>query len=78
MGILNMDWDKHGTQPTQVAGVSTGTRRCAVPVTPQLETLIELFRTKYPHKNFSKTAVMKTFLEAGAKVWYEQQEEPDV
>lgn len=71
MSDQNNQWLKHGKDP-ETQNQSSGTKRVAVPVTPQLDQLIELFRKTYPVRRFSKTAVMKTFLEAGAKTWYNQ------
>lgn len=67
-----MDWDKHGT--TEGQSKSSGKRRIAVPVTPQLEKLMDMFKSKYPGRKFSDAGVLKTFIEAGAKVWYSQQQ----
>ena len=64
-----MDWDKHGRDLNNSPNKK---RRVAVPVTPQLNKLIELFRDTYPQNTFSDAAVLKTFIEAGAKVWYNQ------
>lgn len=68
-----MDWDKHGKSENPSGRPSK--RRVAVPVTPQLEKLIDMFKQMYPGRNFSDAAVLKTFIEAGAKVWYNQTQE---
>jgi len=66
-----MEWDKHGVQPDEDP---TQARRLAVPITPQLDQAIQTFKDTYAPRKFSDTAVLKTMIEAGFRVWYSQQQ----
>lgn len=59
------NWDKHGKKEQK-------NRRIAVPVSPEMDKLIAIFRDAYPDRKFSDTKVIGTFVEAGAKLWVAQ------
>lgn len=44
-------------------------RRLSVPVTVNLQKVIDAFKSNYPGIDYKDTAVLSTFIEAGAKVW---------
>lgn len=45
-------------------------RRLAVPVTDQLQSLVDLYKQTYSNQNLSDTEVLKKLIQIGAKVWY--------
>lgn len=59
------NWDKYGKKDQK-------NRRVAVPVSPEMEKLIAIFKDAYPNRKFSDTKVIGTFVEAGAKLWVAQ------
>lgn len=52
---------------------SRSQRRLAIPITKAMEQAIEGFKAAYPDREFSDTAVLKTMIVAGFKVWAKQQ-----
>ena len=47
-------------------------RRLAIEITPDMENVIELFKSKYPNLKFTDTKVLKTFIKAGVMLWASQ------
>lgn len=74
-----MDWTKHSQPvPNNDPNVpQVGTRRVAVPVTPQLNALMVKFKDSYPQGRYSDAAVLKTFVEAGARAWIMDISQPE-
>lgn len=75
-----MKWTKHGTQVQPEDLNKTKTIRKAVPVSPELQKAIELFKRTYPDTKFSDTDVIKTMIEAGFKQWFidiQSEQEPE-
>lgn len=60
--LNNWEWDKYGK-------VEKDNRRIAIPVSPEMEKLIALFKNAYPDRKFSDAKVIGTFVEAGARAW---------
>lgn len=44
-------------------------RRLSLPVSNKLQAVIDRFKLSYPNHQYTDTAVLKVFIEAGAKVW---------
>lgn len=63
--MSNLDWTKYGK-------VDTKNRRVAVPVSNEMEKLMDIFRQAYPDRRFSDTKIIGTFVEAGARLWVTQ------
>ncbi len=60
-----MDWAKHATRKSK----SKDTRRLALPITPELQKAIEFFRMQNSKYDFTDTAVVITFIEAGVRAY---------
>lgn len=59
---MSFNWTKHGR-------VEKETRRIAIPVSTEMEKLLEVFRSAYPDVKFSDAKIIGTFVEAGARSW---------
>lgn len=66
-----MDWTKNGRKKEPS---SQAKRRLSIPVSPEMQKLIALFKAEYPSVSYSDTAVLSTFIEAGARTWYAQKQ----
>ena len=60
-----IDWSKYGKRDTD-------NRRIAIPVSLEMEKLIQMFKDSYGDRKFSDTKVIGTFVEAGARLWIAQ------
>jgi hypothetical protein len=59
----NMDWTRHATKKSK----KSDDRRLSLPVTNELQKAIEFFKSRNPELDFSDTAVLITFIEAGVR-----------
>lgn len=66
---MTIDWTKHGRATKLQSSTGKSDRRLAIPVTPELDRIIRMFRDTYPQRTFSDTAIIKSFIEAGIRVW---------
>ena len=58
-----MDWSKHAKKKSK----PTIDRRLSLPITVDLQRVIDFFKNKNPDLEFSDTAVLMTFIEAGMR-----------
>lgn len=49
-------------------------RRLSIPVSPNLQAVIDKFKATYPDVNYLDTRVITTLLEAGCRVWVAHQQ----
>lgn len=62
-----IEWEKYGKKDND-------NRRIAIPVSTEMEKLINMFKQAYPDRTFSDTKVIGTFVEAGARLWVAQRQ----
>lgn len=65
MTTLGIDWSKHAKKKSK----PVIDRRLSLPVTKELQKVIEFFRSRNPELEFSDTAILMTFIEAGVKTY---------
>ena len=63
MNTINMDWAKHAKKKSK----SKVDRRLSIPISTDLQKVIDFFKARNPDLEFSDSAVLMTFLEAGIK-----------
>lgn len=63
--MMNIDWSKHAKKKSKPAI----DRRLSLPVTKELQKVIDFFRSRNPELEFSDTAILMTFIEAGVKTF---------
>ena len=62
---VEMNWAKHAKKKTK----PMNERRLSLPISVELEKVIAFFKSKNPEFEFSDSAVLMTFIEAGIKIY---------
>ena len=62
---MNIDWSKHAKKKSKLVI----DRRLSLPVSKELQKVIDFFRSRNSELEFSDTAILMTFIEAGVKTF---------